>query len=158
MGGRVAEELILGSKTSGASNDLERASEIARKMVCTWGMSDKMGPLKWGNEHDQIFLGKEFGTVKNYSEETARAIDDEIKNIVMSCYSESKDLITKNKDKLVRISDALLEREVLSAEEIDMLIEDKILPPKVEYKKPGDNQEVKKEEVKTDAGLSHQTA
>ncbi|MCX6113298.1 MAG: ATP-dependent zinc metalloprotease FtsH [Proteobacteria bacterium] len=159
MGGRVAEELIIGSKTSGASNDLERASDIARKMVCNWGMSDKMGPLKWGNEHDQIFLGKEFGTVKNYSEETAKTIDDEIRNIVMSCYNEAKDLILKNKDKLSRISEALLEREVLSGDEVDILIEGKILPPKVEYQRPQNEMtDEKKEEVKTDAGLSHQTA
>lgn len=159
MGGRIAEEVILGSKTSGASNDLERASDLSRKMVCNWGMSDRMGPLKWGNEHDQIFLGKEFGTVKNYSEETARTIDEEIKNIVMSCYSEAKDLVTKNKDALIRISDALLERECLNSEEVDLLMEGKELPPKQEYRKtPEQNKEDKKEELGADANLSHQTA
>ncbi|MEI6092326.1 MAG: ATP-dependent zinc metalloprotease FtsH [bacterium] len=159
MGGRIAEEVVLGSKTSGASNDIERASDLSRKMVCTWGMSDKMGPLKWGNEHDHVFLGKEFGTVKNYSEETSRTIDEEMKNIIMSCYNEAKDLIIKNKDALVRISDALLERESLSAEEVDLLMENKELPPKLEYKKmPEQNKEDKKEEVESDASLSHQTA
>ncbi|MEI6079881.1 MAG: ATP-dependent zinc metalloprotease FtsH [bacterium] len=163
MGGRIAEEVILNSKTSGASNDLERASDIARKMVCSWGMSDKMGPLKWGSEHDQVFLGKEFAQMKNYSEDTAKTIDEEIRNIVMSCYSEAKDLIIKNKEMLNTIAEALLDREALSADEIDILLDGKTLPPKLESRRlhsadEDKTEETKTEEVKADASLSHQTA
>ena len=132
MGGRVAEEVVLGTQTTGASNDLERASDLARKMVCAWGMSEKIGPLRWGNEHDQIFLGKEFGTVKNYSEETARTIDSEISNIVMTCYRDTTELLKKNKDKLLKLSDALLEREMLTADEVNLIMNGEVLPAKKE--------------------------
>ncbi len=132
MGGRIAEEVVLGIQTTGASNDIERASDIARKMVCAWGMSEKMGPLRWGNEHEQIFLGKEFATVKNYSEETAKMIDAEVKDIVIKCYKEATELVSKNKERLLKLSDALLEREMLSAEEVDMLMNGGTLPPKKE--------------------------
>jgi len=130
MGGRIAEETILNCQTTGASNDIERASEIAKKMVCNWGMSTKLGPLKWGNEKEEIFLGRDFGTMKNYSEDTARIIDAEVKDIVMKCYDEAKDLITKNKSKLTKISEALLEREVLTADQIDIIMKGNELPPK----------------------------
>lgn len=130
MGGRIAEEVLLGIQTTGASNDLERISSIARKMVCNWGMSEKLGPMGWGNEHEEVFLGKEFATVKNYSEETAKMIDNEVRVLVMDCYKEAKDLMTKHKDKLVKIADALLEREMLTAEQVEMLMDGGILPPK----------------------------
>ena len=159
MGGRVAEELVLNSQTTGASNDLERATEIARKMVCNWGMSEKMGPLKWGNEHDQIFLGKEFATTKNYSEDTARTIDEEIRKIVVSCYNEAKVLVSKNKKVLEAVADALLEREVLSGEEVDMIFDGKKLPSKnVEPAKNGGLEEENKKAEKEglNADLSRQ--
>jgi cell division protease FtsH len=125
MGGRVAEEIIFDSVTTGASNDIERATQIARKMVCTWGMSKKLGPLKWGNEHDQIFIGREFGTVKNYSEETAKTIDSEIRSIVETCYMEVKDILTKNKDKLEKIAQELVKKEILTSSDIDEIVNGK---------------------------------
>ena len=130
MGGRIAEELLLGTKTTGASNDIDRATEIARKMICSWGMSDKLGPVKWGNGDEPIFLGKEFHSVKNYSEDTSRLIDAELRDMIMTSYKEAYDLVQKNKDKLIRISDALLEREVLSSDEVDILMGGELLPPK----------------------------
>lgn len=130
MGGRLAEEAILGFQTTGATNDIERATEIARKMVCNWGMSTKLGPLKWGNEKEEIFLGKEFGTIKNFSEQTSLTIDSEIRDIVGSCYNEASKLITKNKDKLSNIADALLDREVLTGDEVDVILSGNALPPK----------------------------
>jgi cell division protease FtsH len=130
MGGRVAEEVVLNTKTTGASNDLERASEIARRMICSWGMSEKLGPIKWGHDNEPIFLGKEFAAAKNYSEDTARIIDLEVREIITGLYKEAHELVSKNKDKLTRISDALLEREVLSSDEIDILIGGEALPPR----------------------------
>lgn len=130
MGGRVAEEVILNTKTSGASNDIDRATEIARRMVCSWGMSDKLGPLKWGHDNEPIFLGKEFAAAKNYSEETAKRIDAEIADIVMNAYNDATLLITKNKAALSKIADALLEREVLTTEEVDIIMNGNTLPPR----------------------------
>lgn len=122
MGGRVAEEVVFSTKTTGASNDIERATEIARKMVCNWGMSDKLGPLKFGNEHEEIFLGKEFGHAKNYSEETARTVDEEIRSIVISCYEGTKEKLLKNKELLVKMSDILMKKETLNGEEVDRIM------------------------------------
>ncbi len=130
MGGRVAEEILLKSKTSGASNDIDRATEIARKMVCTWGMSDKLGPLKWGNESEPIFLGKDFNTVQNYSEETAKIIDSEVRDIVTGLHDEAYELVLKHKDTLTKLTNALLEREVLSSDEVDLIMGGNDLPPR----------------------------
>jgi len=122
LGGRVAEELIFESVTSGASNDLERASAIARKMVCEWGMSDKLGPLTYGEKEGEVFLGRDFGHVKNYSEATAYAIDEEIRVIVEENYVHTREILTKNKDALIKVSEALLERENMDGSEIRAMI------------------------------------
>jgi len=121
MAGRVTEEMILGKITTGAANDLEKATEIARKMVCQWGMSE-LGPLSFGERDDLIFLGRELATHKNFSEHTAELIDAEVKKIVSRCYERARELIEKNRDKLLKIAEALLEKEILSSDEINELI------------------------------------
>ncbi len=141
MGGRVAEEICLGHITTGAGNDLQRATELARKMVCEWGMSDKMGPLTFGKREEQIFLGKEFTRQKDYSEKIAAEIDDEVKNIVDERYNYSKKLLLDNKETLLRLARVLLERETLDASEIDDIVSGKELPP------AGNGDEPKKEEA-----------
>jgi len=122
LGGRVAEELIFESVTSGASNDLERATAIARKMVCEWGMSDKLGPLSYGEKEGEVFLGRDYGHVKNYSEATANAIDDEIRQIVEENYKSTQEILSKNKDSLIEVSEALLERENMDGSEIRAIL------------------------------------
>ena len=122
LGGRVAEELIFESVTSGASNDLERATAIARKMVCEWGMSDKLGPLSYGEKEGEVFLGRDYGHVKNYSEATAMAIDDEIRRIVEECYERTTEILSQHKDSLILVSEALLERENMDGSEIKAMI------------------------------------
>jgi cell division protease FtsH len=122
LGGRVAEELVFDSVTSGASNDLERATAIARKMVCEWGMSDKLGPLAFGEKEGEVFLGRDFGHVKNYSEATAIAIDEEIRRIVEENHERTRDILSQHKDALVDVSEALLERETMDGSEIRAMI------------------------------------
>ncbi|MBI5586828.1 MAG: ATP-dependent metallopeptidase FtsH/Yme1/Tma family protein [Deltaproteobacteria bacterium] len=122
MGGRAAEELILKHMTTGAGNDIERATEIARKMVCEWGMSDKLGPLTFGKKEEHIFLGKEMTQRRDFSEETAVEIDTEIKGIVTGNYTRARKLIESNVGALHRLATALLEKEALDAVEIDRLI------------------------------------
>ena len=122
LGGRVAEELIFESVTSGASNDLERATAIARKMVCEWGMSDKLGPLCYGEKEGEVFLGRDYGHVKNYSEATAFAIDEEIRRIVEENYQRTQELLLKNKEALIEVSEALLERENMDGSEIRAIL------------------------------------
>jgi cell division protease FtsH len=122
MGGRVAEELILHSQTTGAGNDIERATEIARKMVCEWGMSEKLGPLTFGQKNEQIFLGREFAQHRDYSEETARMIDNEIRTIVTQSYEKAKDILQKNMATLHQLANSLLEKEVLDGRQIDSII------------------------------------
>ncbi len=125
MAGRVAELMFLGKATTGASNDFEKATEIARKMVCQWGMSD-LGPLAFGEKDDLIFLGRDLAMNKNYSERTSERIDEEVKKIIMRNYNRSQDLIEKNRDKLSRIAELLLEKEVLSSDEINKIVDGKI--------------------------------
>lgn len=122
LGGRAAEELILNDFTTGAGNDIDRATNLARKMVCEWGMSTVMGPLSYGRKEEQIFLGREFATHKDYSEETAKRIDEEISAIVMGCYEHAKKLLQDNMDTLNRLAKELLEKEVLNAAELDAII------------------------------------
>jgi len=119
LGGRCAEELIFNQPTSGAGNDIERATELARKMVCEWGMSEAMGPLAFGRHEEAIFLGREFARHKEYSEETARMIDAEIKRLVMHGFDRARALLSKNIDQLHRLALALLEHETLTGEQID---------------------------------------
>ncbi|MCK4507616.1 MAG: ATP-dependent zinc metalloprotease FtsH [Desulfuromonadales bacterium] len=122
LGGRVAEELIFDSITTGASNDLERVTHIARKMVCEWGMSDKLGPLAFGEKEGEVFLGRDFGHVKNYSESTAMAIDDEIRRIVEENHALTREILSEHKDDLIEVSEALLERETMDGSEIREMI------------------------------------
>ena len=124
MAGRVAEMVFLNKTTTGAANDFEKATEIARKMVCQWGMSD-LGPLTFGERDDLIFLGRDLAVNKNYSEKTSEHIDEEVKKIVMTSLRRTQDLIEANKDKLVRIAELLLEKEALSSDEINAVIEGK---------------------------------
>jgi len=127
MGGRVAEELRLNKLTTGAGNDFERATDMARKMVTEWGMS-KLGPLTFGKQEEQIFLGREIAQHRDYSESTAVEIDREVKQIVMDCYDKSRNILSEHAEVLTRIAEALLEREVLDAEEISLLVKGDPLP------------------------------
>lgn len=128
MGGRVAEEICLGQMTTGAGNDIERATEMARKMVCEWGMSEKMGPLTYGSKEEQVFLGKDFSQQKNFSDQTAKLIDQEVKALVMSGYNNAHEILTENRDKLENLALALLDRETLGAKEIQDIIDGKEPP------------------------------
>ena len=122
MGGRVAEELVLNSQTTGAGNDIERSTEIARKMVCEWGMSENLGPLAYGQQEEQIFLGREFAQHRDYSEETARLIDNEIRSIVNRGYERAKEIIQTNIAMLHKLANTLLEKEVLDGNQIEAII------------------------------------
>jgi len=126
LGGRAAESLVFDEFTTGAGNDIERATDIARKMVCQWGMSDEMGPLSYGKKEEEIFLGREFATHKDYSEDTAEKIDKEVAEIVTGNYEKAKKILTDNLNTLHRIANALLEKEVLNAEELDEIIGEKV--------------------------------
>ena len=127
MGGRLAEEIFLSQMSTGAGNDIERATELARKMVCEWGMSD-LGPLTFGKKEEQIFLGREIAQHRDYSEATAVKIDEEVRRLVGQGYNTAKQVLSQNQDLLVKIANALIEREVLDANEIKMIIDGKELP------------------------------
>ena len=129
MGGRVAEELIFDQITTGAGNDIERATDIARRMVCEWGMSESLGPLTFGKKDEQIFLGREINQHRDYSEDTAISIDREVKRFVMGGYETATRLVQEHVDELKALAEALLERESLGAEEVDMLLRGETLPP-----------------------------
>ncbi|HNI61496.1 MAG TPA: cell division protein FtsH, partial [Pseudomonadota bacterium] len=128
MGGRVAEELVFSHLTTGAGSDLEHATDLARKMVCNWGMSDKLGPLTFGRKEEHVFLGREIGQTQNYSDDTARIIDDEVKRIVMEQYGRAKDLLTAHQAELQRLADSLLTHETLSGEDVDLVLKGGTLP------------------------------
>jgi cell division protease FtsH len=121
LGGRIAEEITMDSLTTGAGNDLERATELARRMVCEWGMSDAMGPLTFGKKEEQIFLGREIAQHQDYSEDTALKIDHEVKRFVTDNYRRSHEILSENKTTLTRIADELLGREVLDADQVRRL-------------------------------------
>ncbi len=123
-GGWVAEKVIFGEITTGAGNDIERASELARKMVCEWGMSDELGPLSYGKKEEQIFLGREISQHRDYSEETARRIDDVVKNIIFDATISTTTLLEENIDILKAVANELLEKETITLEDIDRLIEE----------------------------------
>jgi len=129
LGGRAAEKIVFGELTTGAGNDIERATEISRKMVCEWGMSEKLGPLAYGQKDEEIFLGRQITRHKNYSEETAIAIDDEIKKIITTGMKRAEKILNENIATLHRLAEALLEREILDAVEIDAVIRGEELPP-----------------------------
>ena len=129
LGGRAAEKLIFDRITTGAGNDIERATDIARKMVCDWGMSEKLGPLKYGAAEHEVFLGRDYGQQKNFSENTGRIIDDEIRGIVERGMERAEKLLAEHIEQLHLISTALLERETLDGHEIDTILNGGTLPP-----------------------------
>lgn len=129
LAGRVAEEIIFGDITTGAGNDIERATKMARKMVCEWGMSEEIGPLNIGEQGEEVFIGREWNQSRNYSDETARLVDAEVKRIVQTARSSARELIESNMELLEKIAASLLERETISGADIDLLIEGKELPP-----------------------------
>ena len=122
LGGRAAEELMMNHMTTGAGNDIERATDLARKMVCEWGMSEKLGPLTFGKKQEEIFLGREISQHRDYSEETAIMIDNEVKRLVMENYDRAKNLLKDNINTLKALAEALLEKEVLDGPEIEEII------------------------------------
>ncbi len=130
MGGRCAEELIFDHQTTGAGNDIEKATELVRKMICEWGMSEKLGPLTFGKKEEMVFLGKEISQHKDYSEDTAREIDAEVKRIIIKNYERAKELLTQNIDKLHALAESLLDYETLDAAQIDLIVtKGEKLPP-----------------------------
>ncbi len=161
MGGRLAEEIIFGSSkmTTGAGNDLERATELARKMVCEWGMSPAMGPVTFGKREESIFLGKEFARHQDYSEATAVQIDDEIRGFVNAAYGKAREILEANQETLEGIAAALLEHEVLDGEEIYKLLalHSDLDVDKIKRKKERAVEEVKEQaEGKTHGGIENQ--
>ncbi|PYS97051.1 MAG: cell division protein FtsH [Acidobacteria bacterium] len=122
MGGRVSEEMFMGVLTTGAGDDLEKATDMSRKMVCEWGMSEQLGPLTFGKKEEQIFLGREIAQHQDYSESTAVLIDQEVKRIVLQAYERAKEVVRGNRDALIRVAEALLEYEVLDGEEVAALV------------------------------------
>ena len=147
LGGRVAEKSIFNQLTTGAGDDIKRVTELARKMICEWGMSENLGPITFGEKQEEIFLGREIAQHRDYSEETARLIDKEIKEVVIRAQQDVENLVGENIDKLHALAQALLERESLDGEEVDKIIKGKKLPPlkKLDGKKPPR----KKKETKT---------
>ncbi len=122
LGGRIAEKLVLGDLSTGSGNDIEKATKLARKMVCEWGMSDRLGPLTYGEKQEEIFLGREIGMHRDYSEQTAREIDQEVKRMIEQAESIAEDIIKNNLEILKNLAEKLLEKEILTGEEIDVII------------------------------------
>jgi cell division protease FtsH len=122
LGGRAAEELVFDEITTGAANDLDRASDIARRMVCQLGMSKKLGPISWGREENEVFLGKELTRMRNYSEEIASEIDNEVKQVIMDTYEKAKEILEKHKDKLDEAADKLIDQETITGKELAKII------------------------------------
>ncbi|HEV2248049.1 MAG TPA: cell division protein FtsH, partial [Terriglobia bacterium] len=147
MGGRVAEELFLNHITTGAGNDIEQATSIARRMVCEFGMSD-LGPLAFGKNQQEIFLGRDLATQRDFSEDTAIKIDQEVKKFVTTGYQRAKDILNNHRDILIRIAVALLDREILDAGEVKLLIEGKPLPELVRHPAPKPGEEETTEVLK----------
>src|SRR5204862_4838030 len=122
FGGRVAEELVLNHMTTGAGNDIEKATELARRMVCEWGMSEKLGPMTFGKKEEEIFLGRDFTQKVDYSKNTAVQIDAEVRRLLMDAYERAKLLLRRNVAALHRVAEALLERESLDGADIDEIV------------------------------------
>jgi cell division protease FtsH len=122
MGGRVAELVVFDQLTTGAGNDLERATKLARKMVCNWGMSEELGPATFGKTEEHIFLGKEMAQSKDFSESTAEIIDQEIKRFMLKAENVARSILEEHLDKLHKLAAALLEREILDSAEVDVII------------------------------------
>ncbi len=150
LGGRVAEKLVLKDISTGASNDIERATNIARNMVTRYGFSDKLGPIVYGTDHDEVFLGRDLGSGRNYSEEIAATIDEEVRKLVDNAYRECEGILNEHMDQLHLVAKALMEREKLSGEEFKCLMEGNPLPPlgSVPVQQPTQDEEEKTEEPK----------
>jgi cell division protease FtsH len=146
LGGRAAEKIIFNQLTTGAGNDIERATELARKMVCEWGMSEKLGPLAYGAKEEELFLGREITRSRNFSESTAVAIDLEVKKIITAAMKRSEKILRDNIETLHRLSNELLDREILDSEEIDKIIRGEVLPP-IGRRKNGDPEQPKTQET-----------
>lgn len=144
LGGRAAEKIVFNQLTTGAGNDIEKATGIARKMVCEWGMSEKLGPLAYGSKEEEIFLGREITKHKDFSEQTAQEIDSEIKKIVIAGMERAEKILNENLDLLHKLSKELLEREILDNEEIEKIMRGEELPP---VKKNGSATQPKEEEL-----------
>ncbi len=129
MGGRAAELIVFGQLTTGAQNDIERSTSLARKMVCEWGMSEKLGPMAYGTKEEELFLGREITKHKEFSEQTAQEIDQEVKLIINKCYAKAEQILRDNIDLLHKLSTVLLEREIMDGEEIDKICKGEELPP-----------------------------
>src|SRR5262245_60355227 len=122
FGGRVAEELALDHMTTGAGNDIEKATDLAHRMVCEWGMSEKLGPMMFGKKEEEIFMGRDIAQIADYSKATAAEIDSEVRRIVQEGYQRAKDLLTTNLRLLHKVAEKLLEKEVLDGSEIDAVV------------------------------------
>jgi cell division protease FtsH len=129
LGGRAAEKIVFDHYTTGAGNDIEKATNIARKMVCEWGMSEKLGPMSYGAKEEEIFLGREIQKHRDYSEKTAIEIDEEIRGIINNAMNRAEKILRDNIDLLHKLSMELLEREILDSEEIERIIKGEKLPP-----------------------------
>ena len=143
LGGRIAEELIFDQQTTGAGNDLEKATELAHKMVCEWGMSEKMGPLTFGKKGEEIFIGREISQRQDYSEETARAIDAEVRSIVMTGYAVAHKVLSENLDALKRVAEALLEHETIDTADIETLMRSEKIARRAPPRPPAVKVEIK---------------
>jgi cell division protease FtsH len=128
LGGHAAERLVFGDTTTGAGNDIEKATDLARRMVTEFGMSDRLGPLAFGKRDELVFLGREIGEQRNYSDDVARQIDEEVRAIIEAAYVRAQDVLTAYRAKLDLLAETLVEKETLDAEEFETLFAD--LPPK----------------------------
>ena len=129
LGGRAAEEIVFGDVTTGASNDLERVTEITRSMVTRYGMSDKLGPMVFGQKDELVFLGKELGEQRDYSEAVAQEIDAEVRRLVSTSYDKARQILTQHRDKLDLVAHRLVEVETLDAKEFTALMSGQPLEP-----------------------------
>lgn len=155
LGGRVAENLIFHDISTGASNDIERASEIARKMVTKYGMSEKLGPIAFGKDNDEVFIGRDYNHIRNYSEAVASEIDEEVERIILDAYKRTEAILTEHMDKLHVVAKALVEREKIDADEFYALMDGKELPPlkaKKDDKPKADDEAQNGEQPKDAAG------
>ncbi len=149
MGGRLAEELFLDQVTTGASDDIEKATDLARRMVCEWGMSEKLGPLSFDRAGGEVFLGRDLASRKDYSESTAKAIDREVHRIVDDAYQRARQLLDENRVRVAAVAEALLEREVLDSEEVEIVMRGESLPPvPTEEAAPVEEEDARPEPVK----------
>ncbi|HTD38333.1 MAG TPA: cell division protein FtsH, partial [Candidatus Limnocylindrales bacterium] len=138
LSGRIAEEIKFGDVTTGASNDFEQATAMARRMVTQYGMSDTLGPIQYGKGNHQVFLGRDFGEDRNYSEEIAGKIDAEVRRIIETCYTEARTILEANWDKVERMANSLLEHETVEADEVLAILGDKPWPPNKPVETPAD--------------------